>query len=179
MSTTVCLVTTGQRLHPHLLSTQRAPLTSVYNTLWGFGAFVASWVTFGTFKLPSSWAWRIPSAVQGVPSLVQIFLIPFAPESPRWLVARGRDEQALRTLAYYHANGDEHDPLVQFEFAEIKESIESERVQKRTDWRELIRTPGNRRRMRVIIAIAFFSQWSGNGLVSYYLNQVFKTIGSA
>ena len=31
--------------------------------------------------------------------------------------------------------------------------------------------------MIIIIAIAFFSQWSGNGLVSYYLNQVFKTIG--
>ena len=31
--------------------------------------------------------------------------------------------------------------------------------------------------MRIIIAIAFFSQWSGNGLVSYYLNKVFDTIG--
>ena len=29
----------------------------------------------------------------------------------------------------------------------------------------------------LIIAIAFFSQWSGNGLVSYYLNAVFTTIG--
>lgn len=31
--------------------------------------------------------------------------------------------------------------------------------------------------MRIIIALAFFSQWSGNGLVSYYLNKVFDTIG--
>jgi len=31
--------------------------------------------------------------------------------------------------------------------------------------------------MNIIIAIAFFSQWSGNGLVSYYLNKVFDTIG--
>jgi MFS family permease len=31
--------------------------------------------------------------------------------------------------------------------------------------------------MRIIVAIAFFSQWSGNGLVSYYLNKVFTTIG--
>ena len=31
--------------------------------------------------------------------------------------------------------------------------------------------------MVIIIAIAFFSQWSGNGLVSYYPNAVFKTIG--
>jgi len=31
--------------------------------------------------------------------------------------------------------------------------------------------------MRIIVAIGFFSQWSGNGLVSYYLNKVFDTIG--
>ena len=31
--------------------------------------------------------------------------------------------------------------------------------------------------MRIIVAIAFFSQWSGNGLVSYYLNKVFDAIG--
>ena len=31
--------------------------------------------------------------------------------------------------------------------------------------------------MIIIIAIAFFSQWSGNGLVSYYLKHVFDSIG--
>ena len=31
--------------------------------------------------------------------------------------------------------------------------------------------------MRIILALAFFSQWSGNGLVSYYLNKVFNQIG--
>jgi hypothetical protein len=38
----------------------------------------------------------------------------------------------------------------------------------------LFRTPGNRRRMRVIIALGIFSQWSGNGLVSYYINIVLE-----
>jgi len=33
--------------------------------------------------------------------------------------------------------------------------------------------------MRIIVALAFFSQWSGNGLVSYYLNKVFDQIGIA
>ena len=31
--------------------------------------------------------------------------------------------------------------------------------------------------MMIIIALAFFSQWSGNGLVSYYLKDVLDTIG--
>jgi MFS family permease len=33
------------------------------------------------------------------------------------------------------------------------------------------------KRLRIILALAFFSQWSGNGLVSYYLNRVFDAIG--
>ena len=70
----------------------------------------------------------------------------------------------MKILAYYHTNGNEQDPLVQFEFAEIRSALEAERMQKQTGWMQLVRTPGNRRRMRVIIAIAFFSQWSGNGL---------------
>lgn len=40
----------------------------------------------------------------------------------------------------------------------------------------MFNTPGNRKRMRIIIAIAFFSQWSGNGLASYYLNQILNDI---
>jgi len=158
---------------------QRAPLTSTYNSLWYSGAIVAAWTTFGTFRIAnSSWAWRIPSALQGIPSFLQVFLIWFVPESPRWLVSKGREAQALKILAYYHANGNEQDPLVIYEFEEIKAAIELDRtVAANVGWTSLFRTAGNRKRMRIIIAIAFFSQWSGNGLVSYYLNAVFKTIG--
>ncbi|KAL5519648.1 hypothetical protein ACEPAH_1331 [Sanghuangporus vaninii] len=157
--------------------TQRGPVSSVYNALWPAGAVVAAWLTFGTFHFNSSWSWRIPSACQAIPSVLQFFLILFAPESPRWLIAKGREDEALHILAYYHANGNDQHPLVQFEFQEIRSAIEAERVQKQTGWLQLVRTPGNRRRMRIIIAIAFFSQWSGNGLASYYLNKVFDTIG--
>ena len=39
--------------------------------------------------------------------MVQVCLVWFAPESPRWLVSKGRETQALKTLAYYHADGNE------------------------------------------------------------------------
>ncbi|KDR67799.1 hypothetical protein GALMADRAFT_216182 [Galerina marginata CBS 339.88] len=165
--------------------TQRAQATSMYNTLWYLGSIIAAWTTFGTFRLQNNWAWRIPSALQGLPSLVQIFLIWFVPESPRFLVSKGKEAKALQTLAYYHANGNENDPLVQYEFEEIKAAIAFDReVAANVGWVSLFKTPGNRRRMRIIIAIAFFSQWSGNGLVSLTivlnlidLNKVFISIG--
>jgi len=157
---------------------QRAPLTSTYNALWYSGAIVAAWTTFGSFHIPTSWSWRLPSVLQGIPSVFQIALMWWCPESPRWLISRGREAEALKTLAYYHANGNDQDPLVQFEYNEIKEAIALDRQAAETvSWIDLVRTPGNRRRMRIIIALAFFSQWSGNGLVSYYLNKVFDSIG--
>ncbi|PSR70584.1 hypothetical protein PHLCEN_2v13522 [Hermanssonia centrifuga] len=156
----------------------RAQLTALYNSLWYSGNIIASWTTFGTEFIPNNWAWRIPSILQGLPSVLQFFLVLWVPESPRWLVSKGHESRALQTLAYYHADGDETDPLVLYEFNEIKAGIELDRtVAANVGWKSLYRTPGNRKRMTIIIAIAFFSQWSGNGLVSYYLNAVFDTIG--
>jgi hypothetical protein len=72
----------------------------------------------------------------------------------------------VQTLAYYHANGNEQDPLVEFEVEEIKAALALEReAANEIGWFTLFKTPGNRKRMRIIIALAFFSQWSGNGLM--------------
>ncbi|GBE89823.1 hypothetical protein SCP_1701480 [Sparassis crispa] len=156
----------------------RAPLTSVYNSLWYSGNVIASWTTYGTARINNNWSWRIPSLMQGIPSVFQFILVLFAPESPRWLISKGRDAEGLRILAYYHADGDEQDPLVQYEFQEIKAAIGLDRQSsKNVGWTSLVKTAGNRRRILIITAIGFFSQWSGNGLVSYYLHDVFDAIG--
>ncbi|KAL1695129.1 general substrate transporter [Schizophyllum commune] len=146
--------------------TQRAQATSLYNSLWFLGSIIAAWTTFGTFHIPNSWSWRIPSALQGLPSVLQVFMIWFVPESPRWLMSKGRNDQALHVLSYYHANGDKNAPLVEHEFQEIKTALERDaEIAQQNGWLSLVKTPGNRRRLRIIIALACFSQWSGNGLM--------------
>ncbi|KAJ6589523.1 general substrate transporter [Mycena capillaripes] len=158
--------------------THRAPLTSAYNSLWHLGSIIAAWSTFGAFQIQSTWAWRLPSVLQAAPSIVQVLLVWFVPESPRYLIRKGKADDALETLAYYHADGDENDPLVRYEFEEIKAAMEFDlAVAANVGWRSFLASSSNLKRVRIIIAIAFFSQWSGNGLASYYLNKVLSDLG--
>ncbi|KAG9099118.1 hypothetical protein FS749_002078 [Ceratobasidium sp. UAMH 11750] len=157
--------------------THRAPLIGLYHCLWFSGSIVAGWTTFGTLRIPNDWSWRIPSALQGLPSLVQCILVWFIPDSPRWLISKGRDQEALEVLKEWHAGGEENNTLVHFEYNEIQQAINSEAEQNHSGWLDLFRTPGNRRRMRIVIAIALFSQISGNGCIGYYLERVLNGIG--
>ncbi|KAF8966491.1 hypothetical protein BDZ97DRAFT_1756625 [Flammula alnicola] len=52
-----------------------------------------------------------------------------------------------------------------------------EEINNSTSYWSLFTVPGNRKRMRIILGVAVFSQWSGNGLVSYYLNLVLEGVG--
>lgn len=131
--------------------THRAALTSLYNSFWFSGSIVAAWSTFGTFRIPSSWSWRIPSALQGLSSVIQLIFIWFLPESPRWLISKGRDDEARNVLIKWHAGGRKDDPLVALEFNEIKEALALEGNTAQVSWIDLFRTPGNRRRMRIIL----------------------------
>lgn len=136
----------------------------------------AAGCTLGTYNRKDNWAWRIPSLVQIVPSLLQLIFIWFVPESPRWLISKERHEEALEILIKYHGEGVETD-FVRAEYEEIQQRIRLEMENSKRKWVELIATPGNRRRVLIAICVGTFSQWSGNGLVSYYLAKVLNTVG--
>ncbi|PPJ59036.1 hypothetical protein CBER1_01670 [Cercospora berteroae] len=160
-------------VHPQ----HRAIFTTIYNTTWYAGSIVAAWTTYGTNHIPNNWSWRIPSILQAAPSLIQLAFIMFVPESPRFLISKGRTEEAHQTLAKVHANGNLEDEVVLIELQEIKDTIILEKEIEGNGWLQLFKTPGNRRRLIILLTLGLFSQWSGNGLASYYLNLVLDQIG--
>ncbi|OTA90408.1 hypothetical protein M434DRAFT_370334 [Hypoxylon sp. CO27-5] len=76
----------------------RGYLTTYVNFCWGIGQMIGIGVIMGNLWRTDEWAYRIPYALQWmwpVPLIIGIF---FAPESPWWLVRKGRNEDAKRSL---------------------------------------------------------------------------------
>ncbi|KAG8630040.1 hypothetical protein KVT40_001659 [Elsinoe batatas] len=155
----------------------RAVITALYNTTWYVGSIVAAWTTYGTYQLPNSWSWRIPSLLQGTASVYQLLFIYLVPESPRWLISRGRVQEAHSILTTYHAGSNSTLELVSYELEEITSAIEMEKRLEATSYLTFFSTRGNMWRLFITITFGLIVQWGGSGLVSYYLILVLESVG--
>lgn len=89
-----------------------------------------------------------------------------------------RNEEALKTLAKYHANGNENNLTVQFEYREIRETLRLEKqIANSTSYLDFFRTKGNRWRLAIIISIGLISQYSGNAVISNYSHLIYQSCG--
>ncbi|UZP32281.1 hypothetical protein NXS19_000097 [Fusarium pseudograminearum] len=166
---------------PPLLSevtypTHRGKVVSFMMVSWPLGAIIAAWVTYGSFTMTSSWAWRLPSLLQATFSVIQASLVMFAPESPRWLIYKGRYKEAQDILVKWHGYGDPNSRLARFEMAEITATLEIEKIQQKSRWAEWVSSRGNWHRFFLALYIPAMLQWSGNALTSYYLAKVLNSI---
>lgn len=139
---------------------------------------VVSCIAWGTAYIPNDWSWRSITLLQVVPSVIQLTFIWFLPESPRYLVNKDRNDEALLVLSKYHAGGSIHDAVVQFEYMEIKQTIQVDRdTDRSTSYLDFFRTKGNRWRLAIIISLGIISQYSGNALFSNYMNTIYTGAG--
>lgn len=160
--------------------THRSSATGFYNTCWYLGAVIAAWVTYGTRDLQSSYAWRIPSYLQGAMPLIQLIFYWLVPESPRYYISKGKFDKAEAVLSKYHI-GNSQDPkdlaLVEFEMKEIQAALEMEKISNNASYLDFLKTKAFRKRLFIVLYVPVLMQLSGNGLVSYYLNKVLNSIG--
>lgn len=151
----------------------------MYNNFWWVGNILAGWTTYGSdLHMNNSWAWRIPTLVQCFMPAIAGVAVLFMPESPRWLIAKDRREEAVEIFAKYHADGDVRAPIVTLQVNEIVEQMHLYRDENPWwDFRELFNTRAARYRLAMVIAMAFFGQWSGNNVVSYFMPKMFEQAG--
>ncbi|KAI7888497.1 general substrate transporter [Mucor mucedo] len=154
----------------------RGRLISLQQLMITIGIMVAFWVGAGTQYLTSDASWRIPLAIQIAPAAVLMFGVIFLPFSPRWLVNKGRNEEALAVLARVHANGDKSDAGVVAEYEEILAQVEHERTVSVSSYVELLKGTV-RRRLILGILIQIFQQFTGINSIMYYAPVIFQQAG--
>ncbi|KAL2846317.1 general substrate transporter [Aspergillus pseudodeflectus] len=156
----------------------RGVMTGLYNVMWFGGGIPGTFIPWRTSMIEGTQSWRIPVWLQMVFSGLVLLLCFTIPESPRWLISCDRHAEAIRVLAEYHGEGDRNSPLVQLEYREMLEDISNVGADKRWwDYRELFNSRETRYRSMLVLFMAFFGQWSGNGPVSYYYPQMLSGAG--
>ncbi|KAK7420514.1 hypothetical protein QQX98_002712 [Neonectria punicea] len=157
---------------------QRSVANALFMCGWYVGGTLCGWVTFGCRNIPSSWCWRVPVLIQIILPVVALPGFLMSPESPRWLISVGRNEEAADILAKFHAGGNREDHIVTYQMREIEATITAEKeATASASYVEMVKTPGNRHRLFISITLGIFAQWAGNGVVSYYLPLVLNSVG--
>ncbi|SPO01693.1 related to hexose transporter protein [Cephalotrichum gorgonifer] len=153
----------------------RGPLTAVYNCLWNLGSLLVSVIAWGSSQTQNDWSWRSITLIQALPSIAQLCGIWWIPESPRFLISKDKPEAALAVLAKHHGGGNVNNATVQFQYREIKETIIMEAQAKRsTRYLDFFRTKGNQWRLAIIISLGVISQYSGNAILSNYIDSIYE-----
>ncbi|KAH8898804.1 general substrate transporter [Thozetella sp. PMI_491] len=155
----------------------RGTLVSFFNPFWYLGSIIVAWTCFGTSHMApdNTWNWRIPSLLQALIPCCVLPLVWWMPESPRWLVSKGRSEEALAILAKYHGNGNASDELVVVQFGEIKDAIE--RAHEGISWRALLTQKINLQRLFIVVTMTLMTLWCGQNIITFYFSSILNSIG--
>ncbi|KAG8711572.1 hypothetical protein FRC08_015735 [Ceratobasidium sp. 394] len=103
----------------------RGAVVSCYQWAITIGRLLAAIVNNGTKNLSNHSSWCVPVAIQFVWAALLAFGMMLLPESPRYLIKRGRDQDAQRALARLLALHPE-DPEVKTELNDIRANLRTE-----------------------------------------------------
>lgn len=116
----------------------------------------------------SGWRWMFWAVC--IPSGIFFLLSMFIPESPRWLVGAGQNEQAQKVLT--SIGGTEYAKSELESYAKANTSAQSEKGAL-----SLLFSSKMRNVLVIGIVIAMFQQWSGTNVIFNYAQEIFQAAG--
>ncbi|KAF9891517.1 hypothetical protein FE257_003984 [Aspergillus nanangensis] len=148
------------------------------------GVMLSYWVDYGMSYVDSDAQFRFPLALQIAFALATLLGILLLPESPRWLIAHDRQDEARQILWAVQPDADLvdiNDARLMQSMAEIQSAIDEEReAAAGGSFKVLLKDEGQRFRYRTLLGIGgqFMQQISGINLITYYAPVIFqKSVG--
>lgn len=138
------------------------------------GGMVINSVCFGTSTLPDSRAFRIPFGLFYIVPTTVLIGTYFIPESPRWLLRKGREEAARKNLERLR-KGAYTDEEIENEFRELKFSLENAVEQGK--FKELFQGT-NLKRTGIAVVVNLIQQAGGQAFTSQYGAIYVKSLGT-
>ena len=162
----------------------RGRLVSLYQlavTIGFLGAYIVNYQLLGYSMsnpdVSTGWwnlvfvseVWRGMLGMETLPAIMFFIIIFFIPESPRWLILKGKEEKATNILERIYTSSKE----ALFQLTETKSVLSSE---SKSEWKLLLQ-PGIRKAVIIGVCIAVLGQFMGVNAVLYYGPSIFENAG--
>ncbi|KAL5333791.1 MFS sugar transporter [Aspergillus crustosus] len=149
-------------------SQYRGRLVTTEVLFTGLGITIAYFFVFGLSFIGGPLSWRLPIAGQIVPALAISMIVFGVPESPRWLVKRGRVDEATKVLSYAF-DLPEDDSYVVTERDAMVQAVALEE-EKPFRWTQALKPDALKTGHRLGLAclVLFMNQWAGINIIVFY-----------
>jgi sugar porter (SP) family MFS transporter len=158
----------------------RGAFAQFHGVFTSLGYMLSSYVGVGFYtnkSIQALSAWRGPLAIGVLPPLLFLTGLWWVPESPRFLLMKGRTDQAWDIIRRFHSKPGEDDTrYVEAEVFQMRNQIELDRTLP-SSWTFMFRTPSMRKRMWMTVFIVFAVLSSGNLSIATFATIILSHTG--
>ncbi|KAF5025016.1 hypothetical protein F66182_2884 [Fusarium sp. NRRL 66182] len=153
----------------------RGQVMTFWQLFYSVGAFIAYWINYACGKNREKlgdWDWRMVVIFQVLVPIFVIALLPFQPESPRYLIKKGKIDAARSALRRIRETEEE----VEEEVLGIQAAIEYEKEAISPGYRALFKDPSIRKRFGIAVVLNVGQQLTGQGTLNTYSTSIYKQV---